>query len=281
MRFPFSIVSRFGGLALLLYAAWLGWDHLGPEKPAVGAERARIADQIVEAVVADLRNARVSDRPAVLLQFGNDVTDYVTSRLRAALNESGALVLRDRTLTEKAVDLLGFAQVGYGSFDQAVAEGLRRRAPMVITGNVRTFESGGGPASLDVDVIVLRPAEGEVAFSKRYQRTASIFEGITTQLESAGRGFTPLQRILTWFLGVLLLPLAFMPLLRSSVRERSHLENAVTLASLTIANALLGVWLIGSLIGSWWGTVLFAGTLLASFLYLLMMMAWAMELERV
>jgi hypothetical protein len=281
MRFPLTIVSRFGSVALLIYGGWLGWDHLGPERPAVGAERAQVADQLIATVVADIRDDRVGEGPAVLVHFGNDATHYVTDRLRAALNESGVLVLRDRTLMEKAVDLLGFSQPGLASVDEAIAEASRRRAPLVVTGRVLRFESGGGPATLEMDVTIARTGDGEVVFSDRYLRSASILDDITTQLDTAGRAFTPLQRILTWVFGVLLLPLAFMPLLRSSVRERSHLENAVTLSSLTIVNGLLGVWLVGGLIGSWWGTVLFAGVLGAGFLYLLIVMAWAMELERI
>jgi hypothetical protein len=167
-RLAGSILSRIGTLALVGYIAWAGWENLGPSKPEIGPIRKDLADRIIPNIVEDIRNARGDIREAVLLHFANDPTDYFTDALRRAIEQGGTLDLRDRAVSEKLRNMLNLRHPSYPSMLVAIEHGRDLNTRGVLYGEIRSFESYRGGATIDVEVNLADISTGQNVFSKRY-----------------------------------------------------------------------------------------------------------------
>jgi len=279
LKWPLTLLSKLGTFALVGYIAWMAWQNLGPHKPEIGPVRRAFADKIIPTIVNDLRAGRGSVREAALLHFENDPTDYFTNQFRTVVEQSGILDLRDRTVGEKIADLLNLRHATYGSPETALERGRALGAPAVVFGTIHSFESRGGGANIDVEVILADASTGQVVFARRYNKDTAPLTMVAANVEAAAKGFPWFQRLLGWLIAVLLLPVFTISFIRAMIRKESNKANAFVLVIYTLADALLAFLLVGAALTSWFPVVVFILAVLAALLYNIRIMTFALRLE--
>ena len=279
LKLQWQILSRIGTISLALYIAWQAWDYLGPRKPEIGPVRKQVADQLIPAIVEDLRTSRQSIRSAVLLHLTNDTTDYVSDQLRLGIEQAGILDLHDRTLSEKVRTALRLKHPSYGRTDEAIAAGRSRNAPAVVFGTIHSFESYPDGAKIDLEIRLADVAKGQTIFDRRYSKdvTTSVFSGSVVK-EHVGR-VGAAQRFLGWVVLVLLLPVFTIGFIRAMVRKDSNRANAFALAVYTAVDAVLAYLLVGADFSSWLSILIFLIAVGVAFGYNVTVMSFAMKLE--
>ena len=279
LKWPLTLLSRLGAVALVGYIAWMAWQNLGPHKPEIGPVRREFADKIIPTIVGELRDGRGSIRQAALLHFENDPTDYFTNHLRSVTEQSGILDLQDRTIGEKIINLVNLRHETYGSLDLALIRGRDLGAPAVIFGTIHSFESQGGGANIDVEVHLADVSTGQVVFSRRYNKDTAPLTMIAANVEAATKGFPWFQRLFGWLIAVLLLPVFTIAFIRAMVRKGSNKSNAFVLGVYTLADALLAWLLVGAALNSWFPVVVFIAAVAVALLYNIRIMTFALRLE--
>ncbi len=275
-----SVVSKVGTFALIGYLAWAGWDNLGPAKPQIGPIRKDLADRVIQDIVKDIRSERGAIRKTTLLHFENDPTGYFTDTLRSVIEQRGILDLHDRTVSEKARDLLNLRQPSHASKAAAVAQGERLNTEGVLYGTIYALESYPAGAKIDVEVDLADVSTGTVIFSKRYNLETASASQIFANVKEKSRGFPWFQRLLGWLLAVLLLPVFTINFIRAMIRKESNKTNAFVLAIYTIADACLAWLLVGAVLNSWWTVLIFVIAVVIAFLYNVRIMTFVVRLEK-
>ena len=279
LKWPLSLLSRLGAVALIGYIAWLGWENLGPRKPEIGPARQELAEKVIPNIVEDIRTSRGNIRQAALLHFSNDPTDYFTNTLRSTVEQRGVLDLRDRTVMEKARNLLNLRHPSYTATDAAVVEGRELDAQGVLYGAVHAFESYPGGSKIDVEVNLVDVSTGQMVFTKRYSTEASPTASVTAAMQEASQSFPWFQRLFGWLIAVLLLPVFTIAFIRAMVRKGSNKSNAFVLGVYTLADALLAWLLVGAALNSWFPVVVFIAAVAVALLYNIRIMTFALRLE--
>lgn len=274
---------RYGVLAFAAYLGWLGWVNLGPHKPEVGPSRAAVADRVVQDVIADLRSARGDVRDVMLLHLQNDVTDYFSDSLRRELELSGILNLRDRSFREKLRAVLNLPLPTYGTLHSALERARAAGVNGVLYGVVHRFETTDRGAVLDVEVFLADASTRQSVFGSRYVNEVSnpTLAAVTKPIERVARGFPWFQRLILWFIGVALLPVATIPFLRAAVRQESNSTNLLVLAGYSAIGAGLAWLLIGAAVDTWLSAIVFLAAACAAVAYNVVMMNFAVRLEGV
>ena len=275
----FKLFSKFGVVILAGYIFWLGWTHLGPRKPEIGPVRQELTEKVIPNIVEDIRTSRGNIRQAALLHFSNDPTDYFTNKLRSTVEQRGVLDLCDRTVMEKARNLLNLRHPSYAATDDAVAEGRELETQGVLYGEIHAFESYPSGSKIDVEVYLADVSTGQTVFTKRYSTEASPASSIAAAMQKATQSFPWFQRLFGWLIAVLLLPVFTIAFIRTMVRKGSNKSNAFVLAIYTLVDALLAWLLIGAALNSWFPVVIFIVTIVAAFIYNIRIMTFALKLE--
>lgn len=281
LKLPISIISRLGPLVLVVSAAYMGWQHLGPSKPEAGPLRKRIADRVIPCVVEDIRNTRGDISDTVLLHLQGDPTDYITNQLRRFIEHNGVLDLRDRTVAEKAYDLLHLKHRVCDLTEDAVEHARAIGCPAVLFGRVNVFESYPKGARLDMEINLVDVSTNQVVFSRRYAEET----GEETALQAAvpstdGGAATWLHRLLAWVIAALLLPVFTISFIRAMLRKESNAVTIAVLAAYTLADAVLLYVLVGLKWGSIWSLTILAVSTVVAFLYNMRITLLALALER-
>lgn len=279
LKWLLKILPKVGTLALVGYIAWLGWENLGPRKPEIGPVRQELADKVILNIVEDIRTSRGNIRQAALLHFSNDPTDYFTNTLRSTIEQRGVLDLRDRTVMEKARNLLNLRHPSYAATDAAVAEGRELDTQGVLYGAIQAFESYPGGSKIDVEVHLADVSTGQPVFTKRYSIEASPTDSVTAAMQEAAQSFPWFQRLFGWLIAVLLLPVFTIAFIRTMVRKGSNKSNAFVLVIYTLADALLAWLLVGAALNAWFPVVVFIVAIAVAFLYNIRIMTFALKLE--
>jgi hypothetical protein len=272
-------LSRLGTIALVAYLAYEAWDYFGPHKPEIGPVRREAVDQVIPTIVEDMRASRHGVRAAAILHLANDPTDYVTNRLRSAIEQSGILNLRDRTVSEKAWDALRFEHTGYGDIQAAVARGQSLGTEAVVYGSVRTLESSPDGVKLDIEVGLADVASGQSVFSKKYARESALSALSPAVIREQMHTLSWPARLIAWAVAVLLLPVFTIGFIRTMVKKESNRSNAFVLAIYTAAAALLAYLIVGVDFGSWLAILLFLIAVGMAFAYNIFIMTFALRLE--
>lgn len=276
-----SLITRVGTVALVIYIGWLAWENLGPRKPEIGPARQELADTVIPNIVEDIRMSRGNISQAALLHFSNDPTDYFTNTLRNTIEQRGVLDLRDRTVMEKARNLLNLRHPSFAGADAAVAEGRDLDAQGVLYGAVHAFESYPGGSMIDIEVNLVDVSTGHTVFTKRYGTEASLTASVTAAMQEASQPFPWFQRLFGWLIAVLLLPVFTIAFIRTMVRKGSNKSNAFVLSVYTLADALLAWLLVGTALDSWFPVAVFIAAVVAAFFYNIRIMTLALRLEEV
>jgi len=279
LKWLLKILPKIGTLALIGYIAWLGWENLGPRKPEIGPARQELAEKVIPNIVEDIRMSRGNIRQAALLHFSNDPTDYFTDALRSTVEQRGVLDLRDRTVMEKARNLLNLRHPSYAATDAAVAEGRELETQGVLYGAIHAFESYPGGSKIDVEVYLADVPTGQTVFTKRYSAEASPTSSVTAAMQEASQSFPWFQRLFGWLIAVLLLPVFTIAFIRAMVRKGSNKSNAFVLVIYTLVDALLAWLLVGAALSSWFPVVVFIVAVAVAFLYNIRIMTFALRLE--
>jgi len=279
-RWQYKGLVQAGTLAFAVYLAWLGWVHLGPRKPEVGPMRKQVADLIVPKIVEDIRAARTNIQTVALLHLVNDPSDYVTDQLRSGIERSGIVDLRDRTVMEKARNVLRLRHPSFNAPGPAVKQGKRLGVQAVVFGQVNVFETSHGKAKIDVGVM-LAPVDGsgELLLYRNYshQISAGLFNNAAVQEKMLS--VRPAQRFFGWVVIVLLLPVFTIAFIRAMVRKESNRVNAFTLTIYTVVDALLAWLLLGAAITGWFSVFQFIVAVTAALAYNYKVMNFALRLE--
>jgi hypothetical protein len=278
-RWQYRAFFQAGTMAFAAYLAWLGWVNLGPRKPEVGPLRKQVADQIVSQVVEDLRAARQSVGSAAILHFANDPSDYVTDQLRAGIERSGIVDLRDRTFMEKLRNILNLRHPSFGDLGPAVDQGKRLGVQAVVFGKINSFETASGGAEIDFDLSLATVDTGQVLLNKKYQREISAGLLSNAVVQEQMQSIRPAQRFLSWVVIVLLLPVFTIAFIRAMVRKESNRVNAFTLSVYTAVDALLAYLLLGAALTGWFSVLLFIIAVGAALAYNFYIMNFALRLE--
>lgn len=272
-------MRRIGGSVLAIFLIWQVWSHLGPEKPSVSPARIDAAEQVIPQVLEDLRARRGSIRDVALLHLANDPSDYLTNALRKAIEESGILDLRDRSVFYKLRDTLGFRHHGYGSRAEAIQRGRSLDVAGVLFGVVHAFESYPGGAKLDLELCLADVGREKEVFRKRYTRTPPESVLAATVIQETVHRLPAAQRFLAWVMIVLLLPVFTIGFVRAMVRKESNLSNTFTLAVYTLVDGIAAYLLIGGPLRSFFSVILFLAAVGLSFVYNVAVMAFGVRLE--
>lgn len=278
IRWPLFIISRLGTIAVIGYIAWTAWAHLGPSKPEVGPVRQELAKAVMPAIINDLKTSREDIRRVALLHFDNDPTDHFTQALRGTLERSGIIDLRDRTVQDKARDLLNLRHPAYAEMDAALARGRTLKVQGVLFGKVHNFESLPGGSKINVEVTLAEVATGREVFSRTYVHTGPISVS-AAQFQEASRSFPWLQRLLGWSLFILLLPVFSFTFIRTMMRKGANRTNALVLAAYTLPGALLGWLLFSAVLTHWLPVLAFIAAIGLAMLYNVWIMSFAVRLE--
>ena len=280
LKWLVNLVMSVGTLALVVYLAWLGWSRMGPRKPELGAVRRMLVDQVLPQVVEDLRTARKDVRAVVLFHLMNDPTDYVSDSLRAQIEQSGVLELRDRSLNEKVRKALNLQINSVADVEAALNASQSLGAQGVLLGEVHTLESYASGAKLDAQIILARIEGREIVLDRRYTKeltsTALTPAGVQDGLGKVASA----QRFLGWVLLVMLLPVFSIGFVRAMVRRESNRANAATLSIYTAVDALLAFLLVGASLSNWVSVLVFLGLLAAAFGYNVFIMSFALRMEK-
>jgi len=279
LKWPLKLLSRAGTIGLVGYIAWTAWSYLGPRKPEIGPVRRAFADTLIPTIVDDLRDSRGDIRQAALLHFENDPTDYFTNQFRTAVEHSGILDLRDRTVGEKLTDIANMRHRTYGQLKAALARGRELGVPAVLFGTIHTFEARRGGAAIDVEVHLAEVPTGKLVFSRRYQKEAGPADLAAANIEQKAKSFPWFQRLFGWLIAVLLLPVFTISFIRAMVRKESNKTNAFVLGIYTLVDALLAYLLVGAALSSWFTILVFILAVAAAFAYNIRIMTFALRLE--
>ncbi len=279
LKLPRWMLSKFGSLVLAGYIAWLGWENLGPRKPEIGPLRSELADRVISNIVEDIRNSRGNIRRVALLQFGNDSMDQFTDMLRTVIEQSGVLDLRDRTLSEKARNVLNLERPSYTSTNAAVARGNELGSQGALFGTIHAFESYPGGATIDVEVALADVSTGKSVFSKRYSLETGGRSSVVAGVQENTQRLPWFQRLLGWLIVVLLLPVFTLGFIRTMIRKGSNKANFFVLSVYTVADVALAWLLVGAALNSWWTVLPFILAVAAAFAYNVRIMTFALKLE--
>lgn len=280
-KLPFLLLSKMGGIALAVGIAWLGWQHLGPVKPEAGAQRLDLLKEAIPQIVEDIRGARGDIRSAALLHFEHDPSDKFTDTLRDAIEKQGILDLRDRTVVEKAFNLLNLRHPAFPQPEEAREKGRGLRVAAVIHGSVNSWETAPEGTVLDVGLFFTDVENGNLLLNKRYERQSDnlIASNTARVLTDPVKRRPLLQRLFAWILLVLLLPVFTISFLRAMVRKGSNSKNAFVLSIYTVADALLAWLLVSASLNAWMPALMFIGAVAMAFLYNVRIMTFALRLE--
>jgi hypothetical protein len=278
-RWQWMALSRLGAVALVLYLGYEAWDYFGPHKPEIGPVRREAVDQVIPTIVEDMRASRHGVRAAAILHFTNDPSDYVTNRLRSAIEQSGILNLRDRTVGEKVWDALRLEHKGYGDIQAAVARGKSLGTDAVVYGSVHTLESSPGGVTLDIEVGLADVASGQSVFSKKYSRESALSAVSPAVIQEQTHMLSWPARLIAWAVAILLLPVFTIGFIRTMVKKESNRANAFVLGIYTFAAALLAYLIVGVDFGSWLAILLFLIAVGAALAYNVFIMTFALKLE--
>jgi hypothetical protein len=273
------MLSKAGALVLVGYIAWLGWESLGPKKPEIDPLRKELADRVISNIVEDIRSSRDDIRRVALLPFGNDSMDQFTDMLRTVIEQSGVLDLRDRTLSEKARNVLASEHPSYTSTNAAVARGKELGTQGTLFGAIHAFESYPGGAKIDVEVTLVDVATGKSVFSKQYSLENGGSSPVVASVQASTQRFPWFQRLLGWLIVVLLLPVFTIGFIRTMIRRGSNRANFFVLSVYTVVDAVLAWLLVGAALNSWWAVLPFIVAVAAAFAYNVRIMTFALRLE--
>ncbi len=279
LRWQWKAFTSIGSISLAMWLFWLGWTHLGPRKPEVGPLRQQVAEQVVPRAVEDIRLGRQEVRSAALLHLANDPSDFVTDRLRDAIEAAGVLDLRDRTFMAKVRNVLHLRQSAHGDLESALARGKALGVEAVLFGRVERFESSPRGAQLDLELTLATVANRQVVFTKRYSKDMATGLLSHPAVQEQMRAVRPSQRFLAWVVIVLLLPVFTIAFIRAMVRKESNRVNAFTLAIYTAVDALLAYLLVGAALIGWLSVLLFIIAVGAALAYNFFIMNFALRLE--
>ncbi len=279
LKWQMSFLSRVGTYALIGYIAWQGWENLGPRKPEIGPVRRELARKVIPNIVEDIRNSRGNIRQAALLHFSNDPTDHFTDSLRSTVEQRGVLDLRDRTVKEKARNILNLRHSSFAEANAAVAKGRKLGVQAVLHGEIHAFESYPGGSKIDVEVHLVEVATGHPVFTKRYSTEASPTSHPVAAVQQVTLSIPWFQRLFGWLIVILLLPVFTITFIRTMVSKGSNKRNAFVLGIYTLADALLAWLLVGAAINSWFPVIVFIAAVSAAFLYNVRIMTFAVRLE--
>jgi hypothetical protein len=279
-RWLVGFLTLAGTLALVFYLSWLAWGRFGPRKPPVSALRRQVAEQVLPAVVEDLRKNKGALQTVALLHLANDPADFVTDQLRAGIEQSGFVDLLDQRAAEKLGRALNLRVASVGELDAAAREGRGLGVQGVIFGKVLAHESYPGGAKMDLEISLADAAGGQVLFSKRYSKEipggALNPAAIEDSLERMGN----MERLLGWSVVVLLLPVFTIAFIRAMVRKESNRSNAFTLGVYTAVDALMAYLLLGAGLRNWVSGLLFVLAVGAAFTYNVFIMTFALKMEQ-
>ena len=259
---------------------WFGWQHLGPIKPAPGAERQQVAQLAAQSVVETLRAERGDIYQVALAHFDNDPTDVITQNLRAEIHRTGAFDLTDTGFVYKLRDLLNLRQVGHKTADVLLPSLERSGLAGIIVGQVYLFE-------LQRDGVVARISFSLVGADGTVRSTGQFVWPATTDNDQKTNGsqnatavpattMPPIstswfgryvQPFLIWAIVILSLPVLTIRFLSQMTAKNSNRANVVGLATYALISLLIA-WLFAPdwLSGPWLAFALLAAFVL-SFLH--------------
>jgi len=279
IKYPLKLIRALGTIGLVGSIGFFCWEQLAPETPQIGSQRKELADQIIPAIVEDIRQTPQRVRPIVLFHFTNDASGYFTSRLRNVTQERGVLDLTSRTLSERARNTLGLRQQEFKGRADAIEQARQLGAAGILFGQVHVFESWESGAKIDVEVTLASTSDSESLFSKRYTKATGSEPIDSPHTSDTSTTFPTLQRCVAWILLVLLLPVFSVGFIRAMVVRNSNATNAFVLGVYTLADALLAWLMVGATLTSWWIGLILATAIGIAFAYNVRIMTFAMKLE--
>ncbi len=279
LKWPLSILSKFGTIALVGYIISIGWQNIGPQKPEIGPVRQELAEKIIPNIVEDIRTSKGNIRQAALLHFANDPTDYFTNRLRSIIEQRGVIDLQDTTVLSKTRDFLYLRHPSYTTTNAALAEGQELDAQGVIYGTIHAFESYPGGSKIDVEVHLDDVTTRQSIFTKQYSTESPPTSAVSAAVQEASQSFPWFQRLFGWLIAVLLLPVFTVNFIRIMLSKGSNKINAFVLSVYTLADTLLAWLLVGAALNSWFPMLAFALAVVAAFFYNVKVMTFAQRLE--
>ena len=248
IRLAWSLVTKVAPVALIGLVAWQGWKQFElaekREKLEIDAAHVGVAEEVLAAIVEDLRTHRGSLREVALLRFEGDPANNLTAGLRASIEQSGVLDLDSRGWSGPSFDTLSLHQPSFGDVEEAVAEGRSRGAAAVLFGKVNRFGSVRHGAAPDVEIGLADVGSGQVVFRRQYAKDGENGTPAAAS-EHDEKGTAWFVLLLAWILLVILLPVFTLGFLRTMVRERANVTNAFALGAYTLMDMLLAYLLFG------------------------------------
>lgn len=286
-------IQFLGSLCLFIYAFYLVWICLGPEKNFPNEERQQIANNAIQNMVEDIRNKRQHLRKVAVLHFSNDPTDYVTDTLRDTLNGTGILNLSDISISEKISKKLHLRCKEYFTTDEALDAISGLDVQGVLWGKVDLFETEENGAVIKGEWYLDEKGSGKrIASGVFYKNTAEEakkaeelrqqeLKELESKTENTEDGKHPWYvRFLVFLLLTLLLPIFTIAFIRAMVAKRSNLINAFVLGTYTFIDGILAFFMIGGVFQSGTKLMWFCLATFTAFCYNVCLMNFALKLEK-
>lgn len=276
----FELMRRVIVPAILVATPLVLWWWLGPEKPECDSARSQAARTAVAQAVDRIRQERGDLRRAAVLHLTNDSTDFVTRELRDRLMNGGLLDMDGTPAVEKIRNLLNLRNPGVFSVDAAMEYGRDENLDVVITGEIKSFETVKGHAVLDGRLQFVRMADGhvtEIPLSNAADEglVGEIAEKVSSDLTGKPSASLSLStRVILMVLAIIFLPVFVFPILKRVMSRDSNVATAVALVLLLIADGVIISMALGTS-GTFCGLAVFLTALAASFGYDLFMLSYA------
>jgi hypothetical protein len=265
------VVVLLAGISLAI------WLFISPRRPALTTQQESAVVSAVDQLVAQLV-ANPSDVTLIgVLPLANDPSSRVTDAVRDAISVSGLYINKSGSVAEKIADTLKLDRTAYADLDSAVARGRSLGLHAVLFGTVDGPTLRGGTMKIQIHYTLASTADGLPSDQIVLARgSASSSVGQSRPLLGA---MSATYRVTAWLLATFALPLVLMPALRATVRRRSNLSNALTLAALTLSSALFAHFMLVDYMPGLLAVLFLLGLGTVGFLTTLLFMNFALSLE--
>ncbi|MDO5582378.1 MAG: hypothetical protein Q4G69_14745 [Planctomycetia bacterium] len=236
-------------MVIFVYSLWTAWIQYRPQRTVPDSKRQALAADASKSILKTLLEHRGSKKTLAIFPFAGDTGNLFSDAVHNTILSSGTFELQDKSLFDKARNLLNMEQ--YRSNDRQEALEFGKASDLVLYGTVERFETVDEKATLRVHYTLVDVAVKTDLADKTYvsdsPESTDLFNtikgGAKNLFKANGSAQANLNRLFGWILAVLLLPVFTIKFLMVMTAKNSNRINAVILVFYTVLDILLA-WIL-------------------------------------